>query len=247
MVLERVLEDVGDVNVFFRVRAAPLDGGWEPVSGWARASGRERLAAEVHRVRGQLGALAGGGAEDVEWRVGASLFHQGLASRMLSPILAAGLCHGAGLRADLLAYQPGRSGPLALGTAQTRAAVLAEDVAAVAAWLEETVVEGVLARVEEALTGLGRISPGLLRGNTGSALAGAARALGAARRDRRADAEAVVRALLERPCLAGTGSYTGVDGAGRATLRRTTCCLYYRVPGGGLCGDCALRRSPGAR
>jgi hypothetical protein len=26
--------------------------------------------------------------------------------------------------------------------------------------------------------------------------------------------------------------------------RRATCCLFYEVPGGGLCGDCVLRRVP---
>ncbi len=26
------------------------------------------------------------------------------------------------------------------------------------------------------------------------------------------------------------------------TFRRRSCCLYYRVPGGGICGDCVLRR-----
>ena len=29
------------------------------------------------------------------------------------------------------------------------------------------------------------------------------------------------------------------------TFRRRSCCLYYRVPGGGLCGDCCLDRPPG--
>jgi ferric iron reductase protein FhuF len=29
------------------------------------------------------------------------------------------------------------------------------------------------------------------------------------------------------------------------TFRRRSCCLYYRVPGGGLCDDCVLTRQPG--
>ncbi|MFC3348771.1 (2Fe-2S)-binding protein [Streptomyces echinoruber] len=28
------------------------------------------------------------------------------------------------------------------------------------------------------------------------------------------------------------------------TLRRRSCCLYYRVPGGGVCGDCCFPRPP---
>ena len=36
--------------------------------------------------------------------------------------------------------------------------------------------------------------------------------------------------------LSDTGTL-GPDGEG---FRRRSCCLYYRVPGGGLCGDCVL-------
>lgn len=246
--LERVLEDVGGVNTFFRVGRAPLGEGWEPVTAWdgRTEAGRERVAVEVDRVRAQLGAVSGVGAQDVEWRVGASLFHQGLASRLLSPVLAAGLCHGVRLRADLFVHEPGRSGSLELRTRQTRATPMSREPVEVAAWVEETVVGGVLAHVEEALSGIGRVSPGLLRGDTGAALAGAARALGA-RGEQRAHAEEVVRVLTDRPCLRGTGAYVGVDRAGLAVFRRTTCCLYYRLPGGGLCGDCALRHPPTAR
>ncbi|MGB3523980.1 MAG: (2Fe-2S)-binding protein, partial [Mycobacterium sp.] len=29
--------------------------------------------------------------------------------------------------------------------------------------------------------------------------------------------------------------------------RRASCCLFYRTPGGGLCGDCALTHKPQVR
>ncbi len=240
--LEEVLGDLARVNAFFRVEgfgvgSAPRTRGWEPVSALAGA----RAADEVRRVRAQLGALSGGGAEDVEWRVGASLFHQGLASRLLSPVLAGALCHGVRLRVADFHFDPGRSGPLTLRTAQTRVEPVPRNPADAAEWVAATVVEQVLAGVQDELCDIGRISPGLLRGNTAAALAGAARALGGARHEQRATAEEVVRLVLERPSLAGTGGYTGVDRSGLAVFRRTTCCLYYRLPGAGLCGDCALR------
>lgn len=239
--LEEVLEDVGRVNMFFAVESEPPGPEWEPVSALVTSPGGERVADEVRRVRSQLGALSGGGAGDVEWRVGASLFHQGLASRLLSPVLAAALCRGVRLRAAHFRFEPGRSGPLTLRTAQTRAEPILRTPAGVAEWVDDTVVGRELAGVEEALTGIGRISPGLLRGNTAAALAGAARALGGARHEQRAEAEEVVRLMLERSSLQGTGGYTGVDRSGLAVFRRTTCCLYYRLPDGGMCGDCALR------
>jgi ferric iron reductase protein FhuF len=244
VVLAEALEDVGRVNMFFQVEPQtgpePLGDGWEPVTVLGGADG-QRVAEEVRRVRAQLGALSGGGVQDVEWRVGASLFHQGLASRLLSPVLAVALCHGLLLRAADLCFDPGRSGSLTLHTAQKWAGPISAVPAEVAEWLAESVVELVLTGVEAALAGAGRISPGLLRGNTAAALAGAARALGAARPERRPEAEDVVRLMLERPSLSGTGHYTGTDRSGLAVFRRTTCCLYYRLPDGGLCGDCALR------
>lgn len=242
--LAEALEDVGRVNMFFQVepQTGPelLGKGWEPVTVLSGAGGK-RAAEEVRRVRAQLGALSGGGVQDVEWRVGASLFPQGLASRLLSPVLAVALCHGGRLRAADLCFEPGRSGPLTLHTVQKRAGLISAIPAEVAEWLDESVVGSVLAGVEAALAGVGRISPGLLRGNTAAALAGAARALGGARPEQRAAAEEVVRLMLDRPSLSGTGRYTGTDRSGLAVFRRTTCCLYYRLPDGGLCGDCALR------
>ncbi|WP_350325223.1 (2Fe-2S)-binding protein [Streptomyces katrae] len=46
--------------------------------------------------------------------------------------------------------------------------------------------------------------------------------------------------LADGGALAGTGSFVHEPGLGVAFVRRS-CCLYYRVPGGGLCGDCVLR------
>ncbi|MFI2643924.1 (2Fe-2S)-binding protein [Streptomyces sp. NPDC018610] len=40
----------------------------------------------------------------------------------------------------------------------------------------------------------------------------------------------------------GTGTVTGTSTG--ATFRRRSCCLYYRVPGGGVCGDCCFARAP---
>ncbi|MFD7559857.1 (2Fe-2S)-binding protein, partial [Streptomyces sp. NPDC059835] len=46
--------------------------------------------------------------------------------------------------------------------------------------------------------------------------------------------------LGEGGALAGTGTFIHEEGLGVAFVRRS-CCLYYKVPGGGLCGDCVLR------
>ncbi|MGN6608865.1 MAG: (2Fe-2S)-binding protein [Jatrophihabitans sp.] len=62
-----------------------------------------------------------------------------------------------------------------------------------------------------------------------SALAGAATVLG----DPRADD--AVRRLLGEGWLAGAGTWP--EGG---AFRRRNCCLLYRVPAAGSCGDCVL-------
>ncbi|THA57655.1 (2Fe-2S)-binding protein [Streptomyces sp. A1136] len=83
------------------------------------------------------------------------------------------------------------------------------------------------------------VSPRVLRGNSASALVGALRVL-----MDRVPGETAVRwaeALLgDGGPLGGTGTFLHEEGLGVAFVRRS-CCLYYRVPGGGLCGDCVLR------
>lgn len=238
-----VLEDVGRINLLFAVEPEPPGPGWSSPFGGrggddSGAADPRTLAAEVERVRGRLPAAPGA---EAEWRVAASLFQQGLATRVLSPVLGAALCHGVLLDAARLRWEPGRAGPLSLRTDQRTAATVTGGASGAADWIEETAVLGAMEPIARGLALLGGVAPGLLRGNTASALAGAARSLGAARPERRREGETLVAALLARPSLAGTGGYAGADATGAGVFRRTTCCLYYRLPGGGYCGDCALR------
>ncbi|KDN87122.1 (2Fe-2S)-binding protein [Kitasatospora cheerisanensis] len=88
------------------------------------------------------------------------------------------------------------------------------------------------------------LAAGLLAGNAASALVGAARQLGTVP-SLRAPAAALARALLAFPDLAPTGAPTPPPRP--LAFRRTSCCLYYRTPAGGLCGDCVLPRAPKPR
>jgi ferric iron reductase protein FhuF len=90
------------------------------------------------------------------------------------------------------------------------------------------------------------VAPGLLWGNAASALAGTLRVLYAwclgegARPGAAARAVALVGELMADPLLRDAGGLRA-GGPGAPAYTRRSCCLYYRVPGGGLCGDCALR------
>jgi hypothetical protein len=88
-----------------------------------------------------------------------------------------------------------------------------------------------------------RLAAGLLRGNAASALIGALSVLTTARPELAGQAGQLAQALLRTSYLRQAGTLNDTE---PMTFRRRSCCLYYRVPGGGLCGDCCFRRPPGA-
>jgi hypothetical protein len=151
-------------------------------------------------------------------RVVASVTFLGLASRLLSPPLAAYVLGGV-FPAAALWWKPVPGGPWPI--AYRDAAPAEPGVAAVTPVLETF-------RARFAL------SPKVLWGNVASALAGAAGLLPPA-------AFAVVDRLLGEPPLAGMGRLVRPDpDRSRRFLVRANCCLYYRLPGGGTCADCVL-------
>ncbi|MFJ9714371.1 (2Fe-2S)-binding protein [Streptomyces sp. NPDC101213] len=178
-----------------------------------------------------------------EPRVAASLAQQGLAARLWSVALGCAVLYGRrpDLAPELLRWDPDGSAPDDLWLTEVRARP--GDAQSLAA----AVLHGHLEPLAAALRARHRVAPGLLRGNAASALAGTARQLeGWARANGRPDAAARSRALtaelLAHPLLAGAGTPTATP-AGTA-FRRRSCCLYYRVPGGGVCGDCCFPRPP---
>ncbi|MGW4566776.1 (2Fe-2S)-binding protein [Streptomyces sp. NPDC004561] len=174
-----------------------------------------------------------------EPRVSASISHQGLAARLWSTALGCAVLYGRlpDLDPRLLRWDPTASAPDDLWLTEVRARP--GDAAALAG----AVLHGHLEPLGEALRVRYGIAAGLLWGNAGSALAGAARELDRwARAHGRTDAAERARALtgelFEHPLLRATGTRTGT------AFRRRSCCLYYRVPGGGVCGDCCFIRPP---
>jgi hypothetical protein len=197
------------------------------------------LTFRVEAVSKRLGAT--------EPRVAASIAHQALAARLWSVALGCAVRYGRlpDLDPRLLLWDPGAAAPDDLRLAELRA--LPTDTGTGPAALADTVVRVVLHGHLEPLGAALRdrygLAAGLLWGNAGSALAGTARELDRwARANNRADAAARTRALADalfaHPLLNATGTRTGL------ALRRRSCCLYYRVPGGGVCGDCCFTQPP---
>ncbi|MFJ7983906.1 (2Fe-2S)-binding protein [Streptomyces sp. NPDC096351] len=225
------LVESASVGGFFALRtSAPEGGGAHRPLARLYAGDDGPLHARVDRVAARLGAP--------ERRVGASVAHLGLAARLWSTALGPAALHGRfpALDPAELFWDGALTSPDDLWWAGS------DTIPATVEALRAAVQEAHLVPLHAALGRDGRISPRLLWGNAGSALAGALRELtrwahAHGRPDAAARAAGLVSGLLDHPDLAGT-----VRGP---RLRRASCCLYYRCPAGGLCGDCVFDHAPG--
>ncbi|MFE0153590.1 (2Fe-2S)-binding protein [Nonomuraea sp. NPDC059007] len=165
-----------------------------------------------------------------ELRIGASIAQLSHAARLWSPVVGAVLTHG--VIPDLTRLD--RADADARLRLPTLAGWRAGTEEQVTALLYDMVVRG---HLEPFARGLRvKVASGLLYGNAASAVAEAGRAVASARPELAVSATRLVNRLLAMGGLAGKGSLTSPELA----FRRTTCCLYYRVPDGDKCGDCAL-------
>lgn len=189
------------------------------------------LSARVAAVRGAIAERAGVDVAQIDPRAAASLAHLGLTSRLVSPVLGAALLAGELVELDAEAlWWRDVLGPVPLAApGLTTRPVDRRDVATVAGAL----TTGPAAALVEAFAAQ-RVSRRVLWGNLGSATAGALSMLRQITPGGAATARDFGAALFDRPELRETGGF------GPTGFRRNSCCLYYRVPGGGLCGDCVL-------
>ena len=189
-----------------------------------------------------------------ERRVAASVLQLGLASRLISPLLAAAtldrrlpIVTGGDLR---WADAAGSLVPLAVRAAHVRVAGARDDqksapaacvsvagdpdVRARQEW-SSALIDGPIAQLVAAGGAFG-VSPTIGWGNVVSAANGA---LAQIRRSY-ADAPALAAEALVAATPQPSRHHTG--GLGRESFRRRSCCLYYRAHPGGYCGDCVLAR-----
>jgi ferric iron reductase protein FhuF len=231
-----VLSDVSGLGPFFTVRTGPAeaaDPSWRPVRDLETAG--DALRGRISYVRRALG--------EVEERVAASIAFQGVAGVIVSPAYAAAVLHEVvpGLGPDVLHWRDTAGGPLPLWADPSR--VLAEPAgpAAEAAAALDALFALHLPALVDAVRSLVPVAAKVLWGNVGSVVGGAKRMLVAARPEAAERAAAVAAALLGTGPLAGTGDLLPPAGPDRGwTFRRRSCCLFYRVPGAGYCGDCIL-------
>lgn len=169
---------------------------------------------EDPQARGALGAKISATVGGCEARVAESTLVLGLAARLWSVTL--GSVALAGVLPDLaqFAFTDDR-GSLQLGLVRAGGWRTTDP---------QDVYEVVVSRTLAPIIATMPLAARLLWGNVASALTGAARVLDLPE-------DGMVERLLEMPLLRGELDRDG---------RRATCCLFYRVPGAGLCGDCVL-------
>ncbi|WP_454792471.1 (2Fe-2S)-binding protein [Mycolicibacterium lutetiense] len=174
-----------------------------------------------------LVAKTSAGYRTTDLRIGASLVQFSHASRLWSPLLACALQYG--VLPDLTDLQR--------HTSRTELRLPVPVGGSVDGPLPQQLYRRVVTEHLEPLAAGLRIkmAPRLLYGNAAAALVAAAADLARIRPELHDDVVEVTESLLTTGELVGTGNLTGL------TFRRRSCCLYYRVPGGSKCGDCALR------
>lgn len=230
------LATVAELGPFFAVATGPTElSGLRPIAELYTDPGP--LRARLAHVRTVLGSDA---------RTAASITFQGLAARVLSaPLAAAMLCDTVPqLTPDVLHFAVTDDKPWPLWCAEP-AGVAVPDVDDAARALADLLLAAHLAPLVAAVRAQVPVAPRLLWGNVASSVAAGKRLVTAHRPEVARRAAAIAARLLQTGPLRGTGVLLAPGPPDRVwTFRRRSCCLYYRVPGGGLCGDCALDEPP---
>jgi cobalamin transport system ATP-binding protein len=215
--------ELSEISPYFAVGTGPVDHGWRPVA--QLYTDTALVDGIVCRVQARTDAA--------EQRVAASTFFLCFAARLWSIGLGALAGHRLlpDLSAERLLFQ--ESGGQIRLHIEHPVARLGDDLEPM---LADMVLEWHLAPLSEALRRLGPISDKVLRGNAASALLGAARVF--ENKTTAGPGWQLARRLCSDERLSAAICFNGVS------YSRTSCCLYYRAPRGGLCGDCVLTSQP---
>ncbi|HEY9305225.1 MAG TPA: (2Fe-2S)-binding protein [Mycobacterium sp.] len=214
--------ELANISPYFAISTGSYDDGWRPVQQLYTDT------ALLDDIVGRVQAVMDG----AEQRVAASTFFFGFAARLWS--IGLGALVGQQLVPDLNAER------LLFREADGRIQLHIEHPVA---WqdgdlqqlLADVVLAEHLAPLTAALRRVAPISDKLLRGNTASALLGAARVID--RDMATGQGWQLARSLCADERLADAIRFNATN------YRRTSCCLYYRTARGGLCGDCSLAQS----
>jgi ferric iron reductase protein FhuF len=209
----------------------------EQAGGLSAGCWREPDAAGLARdLIDQVGAWLG----TDQRRVAASMVVLGYAARVLGPAVAV-LARDAilvDLSPDRVTFDFTTDRGFQLALTPPAAGWRGPNPALLQRWHTD-LIDGHLAPVIDAVRSVVPVAAGLLWGNVASGLTGALIALTRDDTIPVQQAHTTGQALLDHGPLQTGGDWT-LDQHGVRFTRRS-CCLYYRLPGGGMCADCALQ------
>jgi len=219
-----------EAGPYFAITLDPEDLLWRP---FAELLDPDVLVENVAQVRRVLQERSGEPLEDLDLRASASIHALGLVSRLVAPALgsAATAGHVPSLAIDRLRWQRVAGGPVPVAVT-TATGQDVSGIEAAAAVFHDLVITPTVAPLVAAFEETFSLSPQVLWGNVASAVAGAATML--AQVECRLDARELAQAITASGGLRNKGDWT-------PAFRRRNCCLFYKIPGGGTCGDCVLR------
>ncbi|WP_332644353.1 (2Fe-2S)-binding protein [Aeromicrobium sp.] len=226
---DAALDLAAEVGPFFVLDRWTADAGWRPLRELVERP--DVLAERVMAAREMLAERSRVPVEEIEERATASIVFLGLAARLVSPAFACAALtdHVPNLSLDALWWKPTLGGPWPM--ARSASAPTTPQ------GLDEKILQPIVTPVLDAFAREFALSEQVLWGNVASSLAGALTMLTAARPDKAESATALVQDLLASGTLQGTGDLG-------TSFRRHSCCLFYRVPDAGICGDCVLDEAP---
>jgi hypothetical protein len=234
------LRQAAEIGPFFDLTLDPTGPEWTSFADFA--ADREAVGAAIAQARAKLADRSRTDEARVEPRAAASVWHLGVAARIASPTVGAAVLSGWLPRLDrLLWHSRSDSATLAIRAHELAGSYVADAEAAAEA-IHAGPVRAAVEPLTQTVAAVGSVSDHVLWGNVWSAFAGVALEVARVRPEFGDASLAIVRALVETADRPMPGRYLP---SGR--YRRDTCCLYYRLPRGGLCGDCVLHRMPSAR
>ncbi|MGB3602817.1 MAG: (2Fe-2S)-binding protein [Gordonia sp. (in: high G+C Gram-positive bacteria)] len=216
---------LAELGGFFALDDTVDDATWTPLR--ALVEDGAVLDERVTFTQALLAEMAGA---DIDRRVAASTMSLGLFARLLAPQVAATVL-GIDIPAldlDTTFWKPAAAGPWPI---VVTGPVGVPDISAALTTVMRPLAEAIAAHYA--------LSSTVLDGNIASAAFGAIAMINLVRPELADAATAVGRHLLNGPFV---GKGTLSEGTTPSYVRRS-CCLYYRIPGGGYCADCILGRS----
>lgn len=232
--LADALHDAAQIGPYFTTEEV-CGPGWSPIAALVGAPSVN--SAVVAATRRDLALRHRAEFGGVELRVAGSIHFLDVVARLVSPVLAAAVL------ADLVPaltprntwWRPRPSGAVAIGFTAVRVERLDGDAEAAAGQLGTLFFDPLISPLARAYGQRFRLADVLLWSNVASAVVGAAGQLAARHNAVTARINGLVAAVLQTAPMAGSVLRLPPE------FLRKSCCLYYRLPDGLLCGDCVLR------